>query len=270
MTSVQFVPMHEAARKTVKDERTVMLTAATLRRNVDGDNIVGELKELEERAYHHGNLRAALLATAARQLEQSGVEALSLRDLANSLGVSHAAPYRHFADRRAMLAALAADGFRRFEAQAQAALAKQATPAARLQAGARAYLAFATRHPQLFRLMFVSDLLGGDKPREPALAQVANHFHSRFEALVGENCSARSDKTIKAATLTFWSILHGFALLRMGKRLLPNMLGALTEVELLDAVLKAATAIPTSVPPLGGEHVRRAARRRNPVKPQGA
>jgi len=202
---------------------------------------------LNERSYHHGNLRSALLAAASKQIEQIGFEALSLRDLAASLDVSRAAPYRHFADRRALLAALAADGFKQLEVEALAAMAKQATPASQLAAGARAYLAFAARRPQLFRLMFVSDLLTGDEPRDPALIQVANSFHTRFEALVAKNCSARDDKTIKAATLTFWSILHGFALLRMGKRLMPFMLGPLTDAELREAVLGAATAIPASL-----------------------
>jgi AcrR family transcriptional regulator len=199
------------------------------------------------RGYHHGDLRAALIAAASKRIEQLGFEDLSLRDLAASLDVSRAAPYRHFADRRQLLAALAAAGFKHLEAGADAAMTKQATPSARLAAGARAYLAFAARRPQLFRLMFVSDLLTRDEPREPALIDVANSFHGRFEALVAENCASRDQKTIKAAALTFWSILHGFALLRMGERLMPFMLGPLTEVDLREAVLKAATAIPASI-----------------------
>jgi AcrR family transcriptional regulator len=202
---------------------------------------------LDERPYHHGNLRSALLATASKQIEQIGFEALSLRDLAASLDVSRAAPYRHFADRRALLAALAADGFKELENRARVALAKEATPSSRLVAGARAYLAFALRRPQLFRLMFVSDLLTAEESRDPALIRVANSFHARFEALVAENCASVDDKTIKAAALTFWSILHGFALLRMGKRLMPFMLGPLTDVALREAILAAATAIPPSI-----------------------
>ena len=62
-------------------------------------------------SYHHGDLRAALVKAAAAEIERSGYENLSLRELAESLGVSRAAPYRHFADRRALLAAVAADGF---------------------------------------------------------------------------------------------------------------------------------------------------------------
>jgi hypothetical protein len=89
-------------------------------------------------------------------------------------------------------------------------------------------------------------LLTQADPRDPSLIQVANSFHQRFEALIAESCISRDQKTIKAAALTFWSILHGFALLRMGKRLMPFMLGPLTEAELRKAVLEAATAIPVS------------------------
>ena len=216
---------------------------------------------MDERSYHHGNLREALIAAASKLIEQSGYEDLSLRDLAASLDVSRAAPYRHFADRRELLSAIAAGGFGQLEAAANAAMAKQATPAARLTAGARAYLAFAAKRPQLFRLMFVSDLLTEEEPRDPALIQVANRFHGRFEALVAENCASRDEKTIKAAALTFWSTLHGFALLRMGERLMPFMFGPLTEVELREAVLDAATAIPSSIRAIGSDGYARATRR---------
>ena len=202
---------------------------------------------MEERSYHHGNLRTALIAAASKQIEQIGFEGLSLRDLAASLDVSRAAPYRHFADRRELLAAIAAAGFKHLEHAALAAMSGQPTPRSQLAAGARAYLAFAARRPQLFRLMFVSDLLTGKEPRDPELIEVANSFHHRFEALIAETGASRDQRTIKAAALTFWSILHGFALLRMGDRLMPFMLGPLSEAGLRDAVLDAATAIPFSI-----------------------
>jgi AcrR family transcriptional regulator len=64
-----------------------------------------------KRAYHHGDLRAAILKAAASEIERDGFETLSLRQLAASIGVAHSAPYRHFVDREALLAALAALGF---------------------------------------------------------------------------------------------------------------------------------------------------------------
>ena len=68
---------------------------------------------MDSRAYHHGDLRAALLTEAQSTLRTRGLDGLSLRELARAVGVSHAAPRRHFADKAALLEALVADGFRR-------------------------------------------------------------------------------------------------------------------------------------------------------------
>ena len=74
------------------------------------------------RPYHHGNLRSELLEQAERVLADRGAGALSLRELAREIGVSHAAPRRHFADKQALLDALAEDGFDRLGAELRAAL----------------------------------------------------------------------------------------------------------------------------------------------------
>jgi len=103
-------------------------------------------------AYHHGNLREALLERAAEVIATGGVEAVSLRALARDLGVSHAAPRRHFADRGALLVELAREGFRR-SGEAMAAGAEQAgpDPVARYRALGRSYVQFAVEHPSYFR-----------------------------------------------------------------------------------------------------------------------
>src|SRR6476619_3622624 len=96
--------------------------------------------------YHHGNLRAALLETAAQMVDERGVEELSLRELAREVGVSHGAPRRHFADRRALLDALAEDGFIRLEHELTIAMGDSSQPfQERLANLARAYLNFATK-----------------------------------------------------------------------------------------------------------------------------
>jgi len=148
-----------------------MLTALTLHHDVSCVNIKSVNSDS---AYHHGDLRAALLKAAAAEIERVGYENLSLRELAESLGVSRAAPYRHFADRRALFAAVAADGFDRLTAIHPKAIASEKTPQARLAAAGRGYLAFAAKRPQMFRLMFVSDLLSGSTmPPDPALIKAA-------------------------------------------------------------------------------------------------
>jgi AcrR family transcriptional regulator len=195
-------------------------------------------------AYHHGDLTAALMRAAATEIERGGYENLSLRELAASLGVSRGAPYRHFADRRALLAALAAEGFDALTAIYRKAIAAAKTPQARLAASGRAYFAFAAERPQRFRLMFASDLLVSG-PRDPTLIKAANACYDVFEGLVATTLDDPDDRAVKAAAIGIMSCAYGFALLRIGERLKPFMIGSLTQDELIDAVLSMkVTALP--------------------------
>ncbi|MGH2919000.1 MAG: TetR/AcrR family transcriptional regulator [Solirubrobacteraceae bacterium] len=125
---------------------------------------------MPDRPYHHGNLRAALLERAERTVDERGAQALSLRELAREVGVSHAAPRRHFPDRQALLDALAEDGFERLgEAMRQAVERAGASFDARLHALSQAYINFATEHPALLELMFAGkQRAGADRVREIA------------------------------------------------------------------------------------------------------
>ncbi|MER6570639.1 TetR/AcrR family transcriptional regulator [Streptomyces sp. NPDC001093] len=107
------------------------------------------------RPYHHGDLRAALLKSAERTLREKGVGALSLRELARDVGVSHAAPGRHFKDKQALIDALALDGYERLnQALGTAAARPGLTFEGRMAALARAYLGFSVENPELLELMF--------------------------------------------------------------------------------------------------------------------
>jgi AcrR family transcriptional regulator len=118
------------------------------------------------RAYHHGNLREALLEAAERSLGDGG---LSLRELARDVGVSHAAPRRHFPDKQALLDALAEDGFERLGRELDEAMsAVGGSLRERLGAFARAYVRFATEHSALLELMFAG------KHRDETLRAAAN------------------------------------------------------------------------------------------------
>jgi AcrR family transcriptional regulator len=143
--------------------------------------------------YHHGDLRAALLRAAGDLLENQGIAALSLREAARRAGVSHNAPYRHFPDREALLAALAAESF--------------AMLAERLRAGGRemgqAYVEFALEHPQRFRLMF-----GGLVPSatHPELREQGRRAYELLESSFKE---LGDDARFAAAAA--WSLVHGLA-----------------------------------------------------------
>jgi AcrR family transcriptional regulator len=107
------------------------------------------------RPYHHGNLREALLRAAEARLVADGIQEISLRELSRELGVSHTSPRRHFADKQALLDALALRGFERFDlALARAAGQPGQNFKTRLTKLARAYVGFALKHSALLNLMF--------------------------------------------------------------------------------------------------------------------
>jgi AcrR family transcriptional regulator len=138
------------------------------------------------RTYHHGDLRAVLLAAAGEMLEKQGLASLSLREVARRAGVSHSAPYRHFPDRDSLLAALAAQGFEQFGD----ALEKRP----RREMG-EAYVDFALEHPQRFRLMFSGVRAGDD--------------HRAYEALKKSFADLGADAQYAAAAA--WGLVHGLA-----------------------------------------------------------
>jgi AcrR family transcriptional regulator len=137
------------------------------------------------RPYHHGNLRAALLEQAERTLAEGGD--LSLRELAREVGVSHAAPRRHFAGKQALLDALAEDGFERLGDELRAAMAGADGFEARLHAFARAYVRFATEHAALLELMFA----GKHRPgAADSLRQAADRAFDAPLSLIAEGQAA--------------------------------------------------------------------------------
>jgi AcrR family transcriptional regulator len=113
------------------------------------------MRSKARKRYHHGNLRQALIDVAVRVVARHGIDALNLRQLAAHAGVTAGAPYHHFANRKALLSAIAEQGFLRFEADltAERDMARP-DPGARLEALGRAYVRFAIACPGYFRVMF--------------------------------------------------------------------------------------------------------------------
>lgn len=185
--------------------------------------------------YHHGDLRSALVQAADAAVEAGGPEAVSLRELAKALGVSTAAPYRHFADRRALLSEVAALGFERLNRDYEAAAANPDARAA-LRDTARVYLGLAFDRPGLFRLMFDSDLLGPGAPTR--LTEPAGAAWTALHAAVARANPDADVATVKRRTITGWSTLHGFIALQQGGRLKGFMTEPLTEAELVEAVIE--------------------------------
>jgi AcrR family transcriptional regulator len=186
--------------------------------------------------YHHGDLRAGLIAAAQAAVEAGGPDAVSLRDLAQSLGVSTAAPYRHFPDRRALLSEVAARGFADLAEAYARAQAAAPDPATAMRETARAYLNLAFGRPGLFRLMFASDLVDAADAPASLLQPAAEAWEGLYRAVAAANPDADL-ATVKRVAITGWSTLHGFITLVQGGRLKGFMTEPLTEAELLEAIL---------------------------------
>lgn len=168
--------------------------------------------------YHHGDLRQALLDEAARVVEREGVGALSLRELARRLGVSHAAPAHHFPDRTALLAELARDGFERFRDALAGAARRTRDPFERLEAVGRAYVSFALEHPGRFRVMFGRELAEAKPPAAAALGPAGGAAWEVLLGTVRDVLDARGGRgdagpDLDGVAFACWSTVHGAAML---------------------------------------------------------
>jgi AcrR family transcriptional regulator len=163
------------------------------------------------RRYHHGDLRAALLIRAEETLKEKGPAALSLRELARELCVSHAAPSRHFKDKQALLDALAQVGFERMsEALAASQATADETFADRLGALARAYVGFATANAELLDLMFS---IKHDPEASETLVEASQNMSVLAIRLIEEGQRRGEVRTgpVDTVAVPLFTTLHGFA-----------------------------------------------------------
>jgi AcrR family transcriptional regulator len=194
---------------------------------------------MDKPAYHHGDLKSALITAAMAAVEQAGPEAVSLRDLAQSLGVSRAAPYRHFADRDALLAAVAAKGFEALIVVYETALAGPGDGRQRMRRSLVDYLEFARRRPGLHALMFESDFLQRKPPPRVMIGPADRAYELLWEAVEGAFPGA-DQVWVRARAATTLSTVVGYRVLDNIGRFKPHMVDPLTPADLLEAVLDAA------------------------------
>lgn len=158
-------------------------------------------------SYHHGDLKAVILAEAADLVAQRGADGISLRELARSAGVSHAAPAHHFTDRRGLFTALAAEGWRRL-----AAALADARP--EFINAALAYVRFALEHPGHYAVMFNRSLVD---PGNAELVAAQDAAGAELRRGVGTLDDPRAVEDPQAAALAAWSLVHGFSLLWLNR-----------------------------------------------------
>jgi AcrR family transcriptional regulator len=207
------------------------------------------------RPYHHGNLAAALVEAALALIDETQDWAFSLREVARRAGVSHNAPYKHFPEKRDLLAAVAARGFEALAKRMLASLESATDARARLVACGQAFVAHAIANPALYRLMFSAALTSLEAGR-PAIEKAAG---ARARAIVDETLagavragalpsSMANPRETAAASLAMWSLLHGLAMLSID-----DFVGPLQDVEtlvepFLGALLNGLASHPPALP----------------------
>jgi AcrR family transcriptional regulator len=181
---------------------------------------------MAERPYHHGNLRTALLAAAERTVRERGAQALSLRELARDVGVSHGAPRRHFPDRQALLDALAEAGFIRLGAELQRAFdAAGEDFEARVTAVAAAYVRFAAADAALLELMFA----GKKHEQSGVLHEAAERAFAVMLELIGQGQEqgALEPGDQERVGLVLFATIQGIAALVTGGIVAPEQIDEL-------------------------------------------
>lgn len=194
-----------------------------------------------EDAYHHGDLRNALVEEAIRLITRDGLEAFSLREVARRVGVSANAAYRHFEDKDALLTAVAAHGLgllsRRMREATEAVTTRAAGPRAiaHLCATGRAYVAFALAEPELFRVTFGRQASppGPDHTCANGEPDPYTHLSRALDAMLAAGVLPPSRRP--GAELFAWTTVHGYASLALGG-------GPLATLEPLEAVLACVVA----------------------------
>lgn len=184
-------------------------------------------------SYHHGDLRAACLRAARELLEEDGSAGLSLRAVARRAGVSATAPYRHYADRDALVSAVAAEGYRELAESLATAHPDPRTPD-ELASVAVAYVRFALDRPAMFRVMFAEPCDPNSAERVAATAAISGYVRGIVRA-------AFPGADPDALATTVWALVHGLAFLHLDGKLDSST------PEVVDAQVRAAVQAVFSV-----------------------
>jgi AcrR family transcriptional regulator len=189
----------------------------------------------KKKTYHHGDLKNALIKAGVEILAKDGVSGLSLRKVASKAGVSHSAPYSHFVDKQALIAAISTEGFRQLYKQANAVAEEYKTkPSKQLVEVGWAYVQFALDDRDRFKVMF-SGILEKEKEYPEFVAESQRNFEL-VKMIVEANQAAgvlRSGPSDLVA-LSAWGIIHGFIMLLLEGQISHAVLGQMSLRELVE------------------------------------
>ena len=200
---------------------------------------------MTQRPFHHGNLRAVLLDEATAVLRESGVDGLSLRDLARRAGVSHGAPRSHFVDRQALLDALAEFGFERLTAEVRRVLEAGGDLPVRFRRVARAYVDFAIDDAALMELMFQAKVT----QRAGRLHEAAGVLFSVLDGALGPAADEPADADARDVfKMLFAATMQGIAALvssgRIARAQADRLVDAAVDTMLESSLRERATEAP--------------------------
>ncbi|TGK36063.1 TetR/AcrR family transcriptional regulator [Leptospira gomenensis] len=192
-------------------------------------------------SYHHGDLKKAILTKSEEILEKFGIEGLSLRDIAADLGVSHAAPYRHFPRKVDLLFTLAIRGFSDLAEEMRQAWESSDDPIERLRSAGSRYVKLAIAHPRRTELMFGGTLAcESDAPAE-LLSVGKEAFFGLFRIVEdGRQRGVFRDEDAYDLSFSLWSTVHGFAVLTNGRQIPPDVVETRGMETILNSMLSSA------------------------------
>ena len=193
---------------------------------------------MTEDSYHHGNLKEALISAGIEILCEHGIEGLSLRKVAKQVGVSHTAPYNHFADKQGLLAAISTAGYEQLHQILLDTFTKRKKTSTEIVVEiAWAYYQFAMDNPGQFKLMFSGAL--EEEHNHPDYEEISEKTIVLFEEII-TFCQAKGQlpaAPVDGLAVRLWSAVHGFTTLMLENQFPPEYLQEKNIKELLKSVL---------------------------------